>query len=66
MPRQESEGEVTQGETVGFDRSDRFILSPVERVLPGEPANKGPVLFIIGKGRKLKLLKPTRDQGKAS
>jgi hypothetical protein len=28
--RQESEGEVTQGETDGFDRSDR--------VLPGEPA----------------------------
>ena len=27
--RQESEGEVTQGETVSFDRSDR--------VLPGEP-----------------------------
>jgi len=25
--RQESEGEVTQGETAGFDRSDRFILS---------------------------------------
>ena len=27
--RQKSEGEVTQGETAGFDRSDR--------ILPGEP-----------------------------
>ena len=35
MLRQESEGEVTQGETEGFDRSDRVLL--------GEPANKGPV-----------------------
>lgn len=29
--RKESEGEVTQGETEGFDRSDRVLL--------GEPAN---------------------------
>ena len=33
VPRQESEGEVTQGETASFDRSDR--------VLPGEPFRRG-------------------------
>ncbi len=38
----ESEGEVTQGEAVSFDRSDR--------VLPGEPANfleNGPRVYLI-------------------
>ena len=37
MLRQESEGEVTQGETEGFDRSDR--------VLPGEPEIKRGLLW---------------------
>jgi len=51
--RQESEGEVTQGETAGLDRSDRFILSllracleHVERPVEG-PAGK---LILFDKG----------------
>ena len=38
--RQESEGEVTQGETEWFDRSDRFILSLSKESRPGSHFEK--------------------------